>query len=267
MVDIVEVSVGKAKLICEVSGQGTPLLFLHAGVADRRMWQKQAAGFSDRFFTLSYDRRGFGDTTAIDEVFSHVEDLREVMDYFDLSTATLVGCSQGGRIAVDFYFRYPTRVASLILIAPAISGNVLPQKFPKAIQSHLSALDDAEENEDIERINAIEAQLWLDGPTSPEGRVRGALRELFLDMNGIALGMPDLTQEIVPASIYERLNEIHLPTLVLHGSLDFPHVQKLCNHLVETIPNAKGVAIDNTAHLPNLERPEEVTKLIKEFLT
>src|SRR3546814_9768219 len=76
--------------------------FLHAGVADRRMWQAQLAAFAPRHRVLAYDRRGFGETRGDPETFSHIADLLALLDQRDIDAAVLVGCSQGGRIAIDF---------------------------------------------------------------------------------------------------------------------------------------------------------------------
>jgi len=122
-----------------------------------------------------------------------------------------------------------------MLITPAISGAPDPETLPPEVEARLIALDEAEETDNLELINKIEAHLWLDGPESPEGRVGGTLRELFLDMNGIALGMPDLEQEIEPASAYERVSMLSVPTLIVRGSLDFPHIQERCRYLFEQI--------------------------------
>ncbi|HAV76955.1 MAG TPA: alpha/beta hydrolase [Anaerolineae bacterium] len=260
------IKVGGAHVIGEHAGQGSALVFLHAGVADRRMWREQIAELKDDFHVIAYDRRGFGETSTPDESFSHVNDLKEILDQLGVSSAALIGCSQGGRIAIDFTLAYPQRVTSLVLIAPAISGAPSPGKFSPDIEALLDTLDKAEESEDMERVNAIEANLWLDGPTSPNGRVSGAARELFLDMNAIALNSPDLTKELETPSAYERLGELSLPTLVINGDLDFPFIKERCHYLVETIPNAKGMEIAGTAHLPNLEKPEAVNELLMKFL-
>ena len=90
-------------LSLRVNAQGKviTLIFLHAGVADRRMWHNQIVKLRDGYHVIAYDRRGFGETIATDEAFSHVEDLREVLDQLGISTVSLIGCSQGGRIAID----------------------------------------------------------------------------------------------------------------------------------------------------------------------
>ena len=266
MTEVTKIKVGDAQLAVERSGEGKPIVFLHAGVADKRMWHPQMAEFRGDHLVVAYDRRGFGETTAVDEAFSHVEDLREVLDQLGISTAALVGSSQGGRIAIDFTLAYPQRVTALALLAPAISGAPAPGAFPADIQAHLEALDEAEDGKDLARVNSIEANLWLDGPTSTPGRVANPLRKLFLDMNGMALNKPKLTREIEPLSAYERLPDLNLPTLVIWGELDFPHVKERCQYLVDHIPMATGKEISGTAHLLNLEQPEIINRLLRDFL-
>jgi len=266
MTETFQLKIGNAELAVERSGEGKPLIFLHAGVADTRMWQYQIAELRDSYQAVAYDRRGFGETKTVDEAFSNIEDLREVLDQLGISTVSLVGCSQGGRVAIDFTFTYPQRVTSLVLISPAVSGNPAPEVFATEIQARIDALDEAEETNDLTRVNQIEANLWLDGATSPHGRVSGALRELFLDMNGIALEMPELTQEIEPSNAYERLSDLSLPVLVIWGELDFPHIKQRCQYIVNTISTARGKEIPGTAHLPNLEKPEIINKLLQYFL-
>lgn len=261
-----KINIGGAQISGNQSGKGSSLVFLHAGVADRRMWREQITALEDSFQCIAYDRRGFGETSSPDESFSHVSDLKEILDHLNISTATLIGCSQGGRIAIDFTLEYPQRVTTLVLIAPAISGAPAPGAFSPEIEALLEALDEAEEAEDMERVNAIESNLWLDGPTSPNGRVSGTTRKLFLDMNRIALNAPDLNKEIEPPSAYDRLEGLSLPTLVINGDLDFPHIKERCQYIVDSIPNAKRKEVLGTAHLPNLERPEIVIELLKDFL-
>lgn len=256
-----------AILVGEADGEGHAVIFLHAGVGDRRMWYAQMADLGDRYHVISYDRRGFGQTEAGNKKFSHSADLLSVYDHFGLETASLVGCSQGGRIAIDFALAYPDKVTSLVLIATAVSGAPVPESFPKQAEILLNELDLAEAmGEGIERINELEAQMWLDGPLSKPKRVKGAVRELFLDMNEIALGHPDLTNEIESLLAWERLREIPVPTAVLWGELDFPHVVERSQKLIEQMPQASGFEIQDVAHMVNLENPEVVTVLIEEFL-
>jgi pimeloyl-ACP methyl ester carboxylesterase len=267
MTQYVQVSHNGAQFAVESSGEGLTLVFLHAGVADRRMWADQTAALSSRWRTVAYDRRGFGETACGEKSFSHVEDLAAVLDGCGVESAALIGCSQGGRIAIDFTLAHPQRISALVLIAPAISGAPEPGAFPPDIEQKLAALEAAETADDIDRVNAIEANLWLDGPAMPPGRVTGKARELLLAMNGLALRHPELTGEIEPPSAWERLSELSLPALVIWGALDFPHIQRNCRHLVETLPRARGMELDGVAHLPGLEQPARLNKVLAGFVS
>ena len=266
MSNVFKIKIDSALINGEQNGSGKPVVFLHAGVADRRMWRPQIDVLQNTHHTVAYDMRGFGETTSPDEPYTNVQDLKQLLEQLELQKVILVGCSQGGRLAIDFSLAYPDQVEKLVLIAPAVSGAPAPETFPAVIEKKLDALDEADENDDLDQINEIEAQLWLDGPASEAGRVSGPLRDLFLDMNGIALNMPDLDQEIDPPSAYEQVSQLTQPTLVLWGDLDFPHVQDRCRYLVDSIPNATGQEISGTAHLPNLEQPELVNQLLADFI-
>jgi pimeloyl-ACP methyl ester carboxylesterase len=229
MIETFHLIIGKARLAGVHAGKGEAIVFLHAGVADKRMWLEQLNVLGQNYHAIAYDRRGFGETQTPDEAFSHVEDLQKILEHFGISKVVLVGCSQGGRIAIDFSLQYSRQVSALVLIAPAISGAPSPESFPETIAEKFEALEKAEEAKDIDLVNRIEANLWLDGPSSQEGRVGGEVRELFFDMNGIALKHPALSKEISPPSAYERVAELAIPTLIVWGELDFPHIKERCH--------------------------------------
>lgn len=259
------VATGAAKIAGEHAGQGRVLVLLHAGVADRRMWRDQIAAFASAFHVIAYDRREFGQTVSPDEPFSQVEDLKAVLDHFGAGSAILIGCSQGSRVAIDFALANPGRVEALVLVSTAISG-APSEPVPPGVEYLSAALDKAEEDGDLDRVNAIEAHLWLDGPLSAEGRVQGAMRDLFLDMNGIALRKPQIPQERDPPSAVHRLSELTMPTLLISGELDFDYIRSRNRDLARKLPNSRAAEVPGTAHLPNLEQPELFNRHLGEFL-
>ena len=260
------VTSGRAELATEVVGAGAPIVFLHANVCDRRMWRDQLASAGTTHKAIAYDRRGFGETRCEPEDFRALTDLEAVLDATaGNEPAILVGCSLGGRIALDAAIRRPLRVRALVLIAPSVPG--APKvTHPPDIDTLLAQSRDAESSGDLDRLNAIKARLWLDGPLAPEGRVTGPVRDLFLDMNGIALRSPPFGSEVDVPAPYNRLAEVAVPTLVIWGDLDFPDIQERCRHVATTVPRAESHQMAGAAHLPSLERPAEITALIAAFV-
>ena len=258
---------GEAALAAEVQGDGAAIVFLHAGVADRRMWDGVVTTAARTHRTVAYDRRGFGGTQPRDEAYDQTGDLLAVLDAADVRRATLVGCSQGGKVALDFALAHPGRVEALVLVAPAVGGAPAPDTFPPHVEELLEELEAAEESDDLDRLNLLEARVWLDGVLGEDGRVQGELRDLFLDMNGAALRAPQVGEETPHPPAWPRLGEVAVPTLLVWGDLDFPHAQERCRRMSELIPDARGRVMPGTAHLPGFEDPESFGKLLAEFLT
>jgi len=257
---------GCARLATETAGRGEPVVFLHAAVFDRTMWRAQIDGLAATHSVIAYDRRGFGETVADAEDHSPVADLLAVIDACaGARPATLVACSQGGRIALDFALRHPSRTRALVLIAPSVSGAPEPA-YPPAIAAVMASLAAAQAAHDWDRVSAIKAHLWLDGPLQREGRVSGELRETFLQKNAATRHPPPIGVNLDTASAFPRLADIAAPSLVIWGDFDFPHIQERSRLLAATMPNGSGHELTGAAHLPSLERPQEVTRLVAGFL-
>ncbi|MGY3452294.1 alpha/beta fold hydrolase [Bradyrhizobium sp. USDA 4353] len=257
---------GRADLATEVKGRGEPVIFLHAAVFDRTMWRAQIDGAAATHMAIAYDRRGFGETQAEPEDHSPIADLLAVLEALAPGRpATLVACSQGGRIALDFALAHPSRVRALVLIAPSISGAPEPI-YPPPIAALLREVAAAEQACDWDSVSALKAQLWLDGPLQRAGRISGPLRTMFLQKNAAALRAPPVGANLDTAAAFPRRSEIGVPSLVIWGDLDFPHIQERSRALAATMPNASGHAMSGVAHLPSLERPAEVTDLLTAFL-
>lgn len=256
-----------ATLAGEQWGLGTPVVvLLHEGVADRRSWRTVAEGISARATAVSYDRRGFGETPPSTEVFSHVDDLLAVMEAVSPEPVWLAGTSAGGGIALDAAITVPERVAGLLLLAPGVSGAPDPTLDPDTARLG-DLLDGAMDRGDLDEVNRLETWLWLDGPAQPEGRVGGAIRELALEMNGIALrnAVPEEAGQS-GMDAWGRLSEVHAPVIVACGSLDVPFLVERCAALAERIPNAALRTLEGVAHLSELEQPGMVLGLLTELV-
>jgi pimeloyl-ACP methyl ester carboxylesterase len=229
------------------------------------MWHEQMRVAAEcGWHAIAYDRRGYGDAESADEPFSHLDDLEAVLDAFDIHAAVFVGCSLGGGLAVDFALANPGRVIGLVLIGTSVTG--APWSATAEEQAIEMAEEDAWERGDAELLNRVQAHEWLDGPRAKSGRVSGSARDLFLDMNAKALAKPELTQEEERPDAWSRVDAISAPTMLIVGDEDFTALIDRHEHLSETLPNSFAAVLEGVAHIPSIERPDLINRMLEEFL-
>jgi 3-oxoadipate enol-lactonase len=248
----------------ERAGHGPAVVFLHAGVADSRMWEPQVAAFGERFDVIRPDVRGFGQSPLPPKAWSPVDDLLALMDDLRLDMAHVIGCSMGGSIAIDFAIEHPDRVGKLVVVGSAVRGyRPLPEHMQVFAEERA-----AREAGDLEALDQALMRMLLDGPGRPRGHVAQPLRELFTRMNMPALRADhSRSPRIFPEWLaIDRLHEITAPTLVVVGDKDVPHVMDIADLLVKSIPGARRVVIRDAAHLPNLEHPGEFNTVVLDYL-
>lgn len=261
-----EINFDGAVIRGEADGFGIPVVFLHSGVTDRRMWAEQMAELAaEGYHVVSYDRRGYGQTETQNVPFSHLIDLEAVLDQLSIHAAIFVGSSMGGALAIDFAIEHPERTIALALIGTAISGGE-DAEVPEEAADLEDAYEYAIDRGNFDSANKILAHLWLDGPLSEAGRVSGPVRELFLAMDAIQLNHPKLTQEEEPEPAIDAVGNIIAPTLLVVGELDFPDIVDRHEDLSEEIENAFAIVLEDTAHFPSLERPDLFNPILLEFL-
>ena len=253
-----------ARFYYEVAGAGEALVLVHAGIADRRMWNEQFEVMAEHYMVVRYDRRGFGRTQTAASPFSHHHDLYELLRFLRIERASLVGCSQGGKTILDLALAHPEMVDALVLVASALGGFTFYGNLP----GQLAELERADKEGDIDRVNELELQIWVDGQSRTPQQVDRNLRELVREMNLIALkAAAELGSEqpLEPPAV-DRLDEIGIPTLVIVGDLDTPKTLAAADLLARRITGARKVVINDTAHLPNMEKPEEFNRHVLSFL-
>jgi pimeloyl-ACP methyl ester carboxylesterase len=249
------------------TADGPPVVLLQAGVCDRRSFTDVGPALPAD--VVAYDRRGFGQSPADATAFRHLDDLYAVLDVVAPGTPVwLVGNSLGGALAIDAALERPDRIAGLVLIAPAITGEPDPETLEPDTQRWSDVIDAADEAGDLDALNDAEVALWLDGPAGPHPRVPDPARALARDMNGIALrsGVPDDAGDS-GIDAYARIAELGEPTTLTWGDLDLPLIVERCERLAQTVPAITRTHVfTGTAHLPTLERPAEVADVIAQAL-
>jgi len=258
---------GAARIAYSVEGDGPDVLLLHAGVTDRRSWRPLIEHLGTGLRTIAYDRRGFGETTYEPEPYREMDDALAVLDAEDVESAVVIGASNGGQRAIAMALAHPERVGALVLIGAGVSGapDEDPTTLAAPVQRLYAAYEAAEEGDDLDELNRVEAHAWLDGWAAEEGRVTGPIRELFLDMNGIAIRASDPGPEERLPPAWDNLGGIGAPTLVLCGDLDLLSIP-LSEHLAAEIPGARYEELVGTGHLPHLEGHARTLDVIRTFL-
>jgi pimeloyl-ACP methyl ester carboxylesterase len=256
---------GSAELFVRVWGiEGPPIVALHPGVGDSRIWQWCAPRWVEAGYrVVAHDRRGFGETRYASGSYSDVDDLRMVTAACNARPAVIIGNSMGGRVALDLAVRHPTEVASLVLIAPAPSG--YPVDWWVSTDAELeidSMVDIAEKAGDLDEVNRLEAWHWLDGAGQPEGRVSGAARDLFLAMNRVALdAAPAGDLEAAPPS-WPDIGRLDAAISMIVGEHDEIGFSVMAERFAEVAPGSRVVIMDGTAHCPSLDRPDALAELV-----
>jgi len=259
-----DLTLNGARIRYERAGEGMPVIFLHAGIADRRMWEPQVQPFAKQLDVIRPDMRGFGESEMPPVRWSAHGDVLALMDELHLKPAHLVGCSMGGALALDFALDHPERVSKLVLVGPSIGGTSFGPKYPEVF-AEVRAADEAH---DMDALNHAEVRLFLDGPNRPSGHVKGPVRDLMLDMNGkaVTVDWDSAPSDDLDPPAAGRLHEITAPTLVVVGDEDVPTVFDAVELLMESIPHARKAVIHDAAHMPNLEHPDEFNRIVLEFL-
>ncbi len=230
----------------ESTGDGPAVVFLHAGIADSRMWNPTLPGRR----VVRYDLRGYGRSPAPDRPFAHHRDLRDLMDALSIARATLVGASMGGAAAIHFALEWPERVDALVLVGSAVDGYEFRDGPSLARWKAVEAASGAERAR-------LEADLWVPGA---DPGAAAYVREAIL-----ARHCDESLEETQPA--IGRLAEIRARTLVMVGDRDLPDVRAVADLLASRIADSKKIVIRGAAHLPSLERPIEFGIALAVFLT
>lgn len=238
-------------------GDRPPLVLLHPGVGDSRIWDPVMPALTARYRVIRYDARGFGQSPAPAVPYSLLRDLTAVLDHYGIARAAFVGCSQGGGSSLGLALEQPERVSALVLLCPGIPGFPFPD-------------DEADDDErqaaygralvagDVPALAEVMAQVWAAAGSSSAvtGQLRSAARA------NIVSG--DLGQDDPP--VFGRLGEIAVPAALMVGDADYPPVVESNRQAAARIPGCEFVFVPGLDHLPPLREPELVLDLVTRTL-
>jgi pimeloyl-ACP methyl ester carboxylesterase len=221
------------------------------------MWSAQvetlrAAGHEP----LALELPGYGEEPLRPGRVSYVEHVAAALD----GPAAVVGCSLGGRVALELAVERPELVERLVLVNAALPG----WEWSEPVQAANDAEDAALDRGDLEAA-AETNMIWL-GEAAPE-EVRELVRAMAIRNYELVLPVYEQVEGVaVEPPVTERLGEIAVPTLVVVGAQDVPDVAQIADVLEGGIRGARRATVDGAAHLPSLEQPEALNALLLEFL-
>src|SRR5277367_5857635 len=236
---------------------GPALVFINSLGTDFRIWNEVAAILAPDFRIVTYDKRGHGlSESGPDEndIADYARDLAALLDAVAVGRATIVGLSIGGLIAQELYRQNPERVAALVLCDTAAkigTDEVWDQRIAEVERGGIEALADAV------------LQRWF------TAHFRAARSTELAGMRAMLTRTPRqgylaACGALKRADLRSYAGQIETPTLCLVGDQDGSTPVALVRETAVLIPRSRFEIVEGAGHLPNVERPEIVAKLLVE---
>jgi pimeloyl-ACP methyl ester carboxylesterase len=252
------------------------IILLHGGGIDSAMlsWELLIPELADDFCVYAPDWPGFGLSSTPDtpyQLSDCVELLQDLMKAWNLEQADLLGISLGGGIALGFTLQNPDRVNRLVLVdSYGLQKKVMFHRlsylyvhFPFALElTWLTMKSRAMTRWALKKLfynpqrvtQSVEDQVFTEIKKPGSGKAFAAIQK------------HDVTWEGLRTCYMDRLVEIKLPTLIVHGEQD-NLVPLVCSQQAhQMIAGSQLHIIEKCGHWPQRDCPEEFNRVVKEFL-
>ncbi|MGW6054592.1 alpha/beta fold hydrolase [Streptomyces sp. NPDC055189] len=233
-------------------GDALPLVLLHPGVADSRIWDGILPRLTERRRVIRYDARGYGRSPAPTAPFSLVEDLTAVLDHFGVARAFLAASSMGGTTAIGLALGDPGRVAGLALLVPGITGN--PDFLMAEFTSEVGRLAEAGDMDGIVALVKRTSAASGPGNDPAEELIRAVIPAWFAVH----------PHQVPDPPAFDRLGELDVPCVLALGEHDDPEVVRCNEEMAARIPGCRLLRLRNSDHFPTLREPDAVADIILE---
>jgi len=267
-------------------GSGEAVIFVHGGISDLRIWEKQMAPFSKNHRAIAYSRRYAWPNSEVpngvdDQMWPHVDDLAELITKLDAAPAHLVGNSWGGFICLLTAMRHPELVRSISVEEPPVlplligtnpktqqvlklflsrprSAAAVMKFFGTAIGPAIKAFKkgDVDGGVRVFARGVLGADVYESLPSNVKAAMLANGKPLSSELLGA--GFPALTDDDV--------RSIRTPTLLVTGKKSPAMLLRLTDRLQELVPNAQRVDIADASHLMHYEQPEALNAAVLEFI-
>jgi 3-oxoadipate enol-lactonase len=246
-------------------GSGEPLLLIQGLSGNHLHWGDEFLGLLDDDFELiALDNRGIGHSSRTDEPFTvadMADDAVGLLDALEIESAHVMGISMGGMIAQEIALRHPDRVRTLTLGCTYAGGEGASLADPQVIQ-HLAQLLMTGRTEEALRVG-FSYNVSPDFASDPRNfeLVKRVAEELPGSLEILMLQV----QAVASHDTSQRLGEISVPTLVVHGTEDQMIPVANARHIADRIPGARLEIMEGVGHAFWWERPERSAELVREL--
>lgn len=239
-------------------GKGEPVILLHPAGTSSWAWHMMQPLLAKKFSVYALDMLGAGDSDKPKQesysLEAHAHNIVAFMDAMKLDTAMLVGNSVGAMLSLHEAGSHPDRVTRMVLIGmpgwTAQEGGQLAAQFR----------DVAWDKKGLPKPMTLEQQRMTEPNITPE--LADAMNKVRAKSGVWSLKtMEALSKYDVPS----HLGKVRCPTLVVYGDRD-PIAEKK-DLVAKGIPGARLHMLSNAGHIPQLEHPEEVARVIADFLS
>ena len=250
-------------------GSGPTILFGHSFLWDAQMWSLQIDKLKEHFRCVIPDLWSHGNSLPLDKdtysIAELAEDHKRLLDHLKITECAVVGLSVGGMWATQLALQYPKIVKSLVLMDTYVGDE------PKTTQQKYFGLLKM-----IEQAGKFAAPI-IDqvAPLFFSPHTLSHNPQLVSQFKNHLAGIPEKNIPGIATlgycifsrqSLLDELRTIDIPTLVITGRDDIPRPPSEAKEMSSLIPNAEINIIEKAGHISNLEQPDTVTGLLKEFI-
>jgi pimeloyl-ACP methyl ester carboxylesterase len=241
------------RLTAYVVGAGDPVVLLNAASMDARMWDGTVGWLSARHRVVRYDPRGRGRSAPPTAGFDPRLDLLAVLDACDVHRAMLVGCSDGGRLALETAAEHPDRVRAVVTVGTVIPADDPGPEERRALAALVAALaprDRAAARGDLAEAVRVDLAVWA--PAQADGGA--ALTAIALDNPAFYLLEEDLAVPLVPG-VRDRLDRIDVPVTAMVGDRDVEAARVVGRTIARQAPRGRFVLVPGADHFAATSAP------------
>lgn len=249
-----------ARLRVVDEGAGAALVLVHGFGLDARCHDPQRRHFAATHRVIVPELRGYGGSDLPTRPYTHAQDLNALLDALDVARAVLVGVSLGASVVTAAALAQPGRVAGLVLVSPLIRGCAAP-----ALMALLKDVWQCAEARGVDAARAAWQDSALFAPTRRYPAAWRALASMLADYHGWHWTHRDPERAPEPP-LPERLAELSAPTRVITGANDLPDFHAMAAEVAARVPGADARVLEDTGHLPQLERPALFNAVLRDFL-